>query len=471
LPGDADSGLGTAFFVAMPGPMHWLGRRMDSPLVEACGLAKTYLLWPEPSDRLIGGLWRSVATAGWTPEPLRVAAGRAAARRGREFEALKNVSFTLGRGESLGVIGRNGSGKSTLLQILAGTLRPTGGTCTVEGRVAALLELGSGFNPEFTGRENVLLQAALHGLGRAEAERRLPEIEDFAGIGQFIDQPVKVYSSGMMVRLAFATQTVLAPDLFIVDEALAVGDVFFQAKCAEFFRTRLARGMALILVSHDLPSVKAFCARTLVLHEGSPAFLGRSDEAISHYHQLHRPIGRPAGPVPPLAASGGATVHLPPGETERNWAATHEVGSREAEIVHCRVVDAGGRPARLFGAGDEVRVEVLVRSATGAPGVVPCLEIANRHRQVVYGVTGNHLRAAPQDCAAGELRGVAFRFAADLAPGDYLIDLALGWGDRGDGAPTQLLHRVAAIASFQVHHDGAPRFFGLGNLRATVDWS
>ncbi len=444
---------------------------MDSPLVEASGLAKTYLLWPEPSDRLIGGLWRSVAGAAWTPGPLREAARRAAARRGREFEALKEVTFTLGRGESLGVIGRNGSGKSTLLQILAGTLRPTGGTCAVRGRVAALLELGSGFNPEFTGRENALLQAALHGLGRAEAERHLPAIEDFAGIGEFIDQPVKVYSSGMMVRLAFATQTVLSPDLFIVDEALAVGDVFFQAKCAGFFRERLARGMALILVSHDLPSVKAFCTRTLVLHEGRPAFLGRSDEAISHYHQLHRPVGRTSDSRPVVVSTGGTAVQLPPGETERNWPATHEVGSREAEIVHCRVVDEAGRPARLFGAGDEVRVEVLVRSASGAPGVVPCLEVANRHRQVVYGVTGNHLRAAPQDCAAGELRRMVFRFEADVAPGDYLIDLALGWGDRGDGAPTQLLHRVAAIASFQVHHDGPPRFFGLGNLRAAVDWS
>lgn len=443
---------------------------MSAPLVAARDLSKTYHLWPEPSDRLAGGLWRSVAATGWLPGGVRRAATRAAERRGRAFAALEGVSFDLQPGESLGVIGRNGSGKSTLLQILAGTLQPTRGTCAVRGRVAALLELGSGFNPEFTGRENALLQAALHGVPRAEAERRFAEIEEFAGIGQFIDQPVKVYSSGMMVRLAFAAQTVLAPDLFIVDEALAVGDVFFQARCAEFFRQRLAEGMALILVSHDLPSVKAFCRRTLVLHEGRPSFLGRSDEAISHYHQLHRPNVRPVDATPAATPRDPAGVALPPGETERNWPPTHEVGSREAEIVHCRVLNARGEPATLFSAGDEVRLEGLVRSTHGAPAMVVCLELSNRHRQVLYGVTSTHLGVVAPALAPGVLQRFAISFPARLGVGEYLVDLALGWGDRGDGAPTQLVHRVAAIASFQVHHDGPPRFFGFGDLGAQLEW-
>lgn len=442
---------------------------MAAPLVEARGLSKTYHLWPEPSDRLVGGLWRSVAESRWLPLAARNAATRAAERRGRAFAALDGVSFDLLPGDSLGVIGRNGSGKSTLLQILAGTLQPSGGTCAVRGRVAALLELGSGFNPEFTGRENALLQAALHGVPRAEAERRFAEIEEFAGIGQFIDHPVKVYSSGMMVRLAFAAQTVLSPDLFIVDEALAVGDVFFQARCAEFFRRRLAEGMALILVSHDLPSVKAFCSRTLVLHEGRPSFYGRSDEAISHYHQLHRPHGRPHAGTVAMAATS-PLAELPPGETERNWPATHEVGSREAEIVHCRLLNARGEPSGFFALGDELRLECLVRSAAGAPAVIVGLELSNRHRQVVYGATSTHLGTPAQDLAPGVLHRFVFSFPIRLGVGEYLVDLALGWGDRGDGAPTQLVHRVAAIASFQVHHDGPPRFFGFSDLAAQLEW-
>jgi len=304
---------------------------------------------------------------------------------------------------------------------------------------------------------------------RADAERRFAEIEEFAGIGQFIDQPVKVYSSGMMVRLAFATQTVLEPDLFIVDEALAVGDVFFQARCAEFFRQRLSEGMALILVSHDLPSVKAFCQRALVLHEGRPSFLGRSDEAISHYHQLHRPHASPTSAVVPEKA-GDAPATLPAGEKERNWPPTHEVGSREVEIVHCRLSNARGEPSGLFAVGDEIRLECFVRSAAGAPPVVACLELSNRHRQVLYGVTAAHLGTVAPNLSPGALHKFVFSFPARLGIGEYLVDLAIGWGDRGDGAPTQLVHRVAAIANFQVHHDGPPRFFGFGDLEAHLEW-
>jgi lipopolysaccharide transport system ATP-binding protein len=446
---------------------------MSSFLVEACGLSKTYNLWLEPADRLTCGLLQAAAATPWLPGSWRGGLAAAATRRGREFLALQDVSFTLMRGESLGVIGRNGSGKSTLLQILASTLQPTAGRFSVQGRVAALLELGSGFNPEFSGRENVVLQAALHGVGRREATARFAEIEEFAGIGAFIDQPVKVFSSGMLVRLAFATQTVLAPDLFIVDEALSVGDVFFQARCARFFRERLTQGMSLILVSHDLPAVKAFCARTIVLHEGRVSFFGPSAEAVSHYHQLYRGniVTEMAGAVEAPKANPADEITLPAGEVERNWDATHEVGSREAEIVHCRLLNARGEPAGIFGLGETVHVECHVRSRVPLDQAVACLEVSNRLHQVLYGVTSNHLGLLSPELTPGRLRRVVFSLSARMGPGDYLVDLAIGWGDRGDGAPVQLVHRVAAIASFQVHHAGPPRFFGPANLGATLRWN
>src|SRR5690606_31690422 len=208
-------------------------------------------------DRLTSACFARAAGVAALPKAWRARLRSAADRRAKEFHALSDVSFELSQGESLGIIGRNGSGKSTLLQILAGTLQPSSGQTIVRGRTAALLELGSGFNLEFSGRENVLLQAALYGVSRREEMERFEQVAAFANIGEFIEQPVKVYSSGMMVRLAFATQTVLNPDLFIVDEALSVGDVFFQARCAKFFEEKLREGMSLILVSHDLMSVKA----------------------------------------------------------------------------------------------------------------------------------------------------------------------------------------------------------------------
>lgn len=447
---------------------------MSQPIVEARGLSKSYRLWPEPSDRLTAGLLARGGDLPLLPGSWRRGLQAAAERRGRTFTALADVSFSLNRGESLGIIGRNGSGKSTLLQILAGTLRPTAGEVRVHGRVAALLELGSGFNPEFSGRDNVMLQASLYGLSRREAAARLPEVEEFAGIGAFIEQPVKIYSSGMMVRLAFATQTVLRPELFIVDEALSVGDVFFQARCARFFRDQLAEGMSIILVSHDLPSIKAFCQRTIVLHEGRVSFFGPSDAAISHYHQLHRGPIASAAPAADGEANPDPTncaVRLPAGARERNWENTHEVGSREAEIVHCRLVNGAGAESPLFRRDEEIRLEVYARSPGGVADVAACVEISNRHNQVVHGVTSFHLDVPPQQMEAGRLYRFVFRFKARLGAGDYLVDAALGWGDRGDGAPAQLVHRVARLAAFKIHHDGPrPGFFGWVDLDARMHW-
>lgn len=443
---------------------------MDASLVEVRQVSKCYRLWAKPADRLAAMLLEQAGGMSLVPSVLRRRFNAAADRHGAQFHALHETSFTLPKGESLGIIGRNGSGKSTLLQILAGTLQPSSGEVKISGRIAALLELGSGFNPEFSGRENVLLQAALFGFSQREIAARMAEVEEFAGIGEFIDQPAKVYSSGMLVRLAFATQTILAPELFIVDEALAVGDVFFQAKCARFFEERLKAGMSLILVSHDLVAVKALCRTAIVLHHGHVVFQGPSAEAVSHYHQLHRNAAPPAGQVSLADTNAASQVVLPAGAVERNWPATQEVGSREMEIVHCRVLNAMGVPCTSFELGEPVRLELYLRSKIPLDRLVVGFELANRHNQVAYGVTTAHLGAVLSPVDRNCLYRYTFTFDAMMGAGDYLIDVAVGRGDRGDGAPEQLLHRVARIEAISLRHpEFRPRFFGVADLRARFD--
>lgn len=203
----------------------------------------------------------------------------------KEFWALKDISFDIHRGEAIGLIGKNGAGKSTILQIITGTLQPTHGSVTVKDglRVAALLELGSGFNPDFTGRENVYMNASILGLSHAETEKHFAEIEEFADIGEFIDQPVKAYSSGMMVRLAFAVQVMVKPDILIVDEALAVGDAAFQRKCYARMEQLLQGGTTLFLVTHDTETVSRICDRCIFLKKGSIFMDGPAKEVVAEY--------------------------------------------------------------------------------------------------------------------------------------------------------------------------------------------
>lgn len=201
----------------------------------------------------------------------------------KEFWALKGVSFELKKGECLGIIGRNGSGKSTLLQIIAGTIAPTTGSVSADGRVAALLELGSGFNPEFTGRENVYMNGAIMGFSRAKMDKKFDEIAAFADIGEFIDQPIKIYSSGMMVRLAFAVAVSIEPEILIVDEALSVGDTFFSIKCNARIAEMQKKGVTFLFVTHDMLSVRTLCSRAMLLENGENKYCGDVLKAISFY--------------------------------------------------------------------------------------------------------------------------------------------------------------------------------------------
>ena len=241
--------------------------------IKVDGLSKSYQIYEKPHDRLKQSI---------LPRLDRML-GKPSKQYFREFPALKDVSFEVRRGETVGIIGLNGSGKSTLLQMICGTLNPTHGAIQVNGRVAALLELGAGFNPEFTGRENVYTNGALLGLSRDEVDNKFYAILAFADIGPFIDQPVKTYSSGMFVRLAFAIAVNLDPDILIIDEALAVGDMAFQAKCMAQIKLIMSRGTTVLFVSHDASSVRNLCNKVLWLEGGNLMGFGDPEEMLGRY--------------------------------------------------------------------------------------------------------------------------------------------------------------------------------------------
>jgi lipopolysaccharide transport system ATP-binding protein len=256
----------------------------EDRVISVQNVSKAYRIWSDPSQRLISPLLNETARV--LPGALGRGLRQRAAKGYRDFYALQDVSFELARGEAVGIIGRNGAGKSTLLQIIAGTLQPSSGQVTVRGRVAALLELGAGFNVDFTGRENVHLSGAVLGLSRAEMDERFEAITQFADIGDFIDQPVKTYSSGMMMRLAFAVNTCVDPDILIVDEALSVGDAPFQAKCFRRLRQLIEKGVSLLFVSHDLGTVRTICSRALWLKNGRAEKWGAAKEVAKEYEKF-----------------------------------------------------------------------------------------------------------------------------------------------------------------------------------------
>lgn len=260
----------------------------DTPLIRVNGLSKCYTLYDQPSDRL-----RQFVL----PRVQRVI-GIEPRRYFREFWALRDISFSIGKGETVGILGKNGAGKSTLLQLICGTLSPTAGQIEVRGRVAALLELGAGFNPEFTGLENARTYAAVLGLGQDEIENRLDGILAFADIGDFVRQPVKTYSSGMLVRLAFAVASAVDPDVLIVDEALSVGDLAFQNKCLRRIQNFIDDGGTALFVSHSPALVTALCDRAFWLHDGTVREEGAAKTVVGNYVNFMRDGFERSQPIP-----------------------------------------------------------------------------------------------------------------------------------------------------------------------------
>lgn len=326
-------------------------------------LGKCYHIYEKPQDRLKQALFRPFGK-----------------RYYRDFWALRDVALEVRRGEAVGILGRNGSGKSTLLQIIAGTLAPTTGDAEVAGRVAALLELGSGFNPEFSGRENVYLNGAILGLSREQVSDRFDAIAGFADIGQFLDQPVKTYSSGMMVRLAFAVQVQLEPDVLIVDEALAVGDALFQKRCFQRIEELRARGVTLLFVSHDQEAVRSLTDRAVLLEEGRVRAAGSSGEVLLEYRRLlHEQEKRYfAHALRDKADHAAHAAHTP------SHGAAQSFGDLDAEVLAVTVLNEGGEESRHFAPGEAVRVRVRMRSRVAQDKLNVSLRIRNRQGVKIY---------------------------------------------------------------------------------------
>lgn len=248
----------------------------DDIAIEVVNITKKYNVYSNPKDRLKQAIYTK----------LQKTLGKKEKKYFQEFSALKNVSFSIKKGETVGIVGSNGSGKSSILQIICGTLSPSEGSITTKGRVAALLELGSGFNPDFTGRENVFMNAAILGLSRSEIKKKYQDIENFADIGDFIDQPVKSYSSGMVVRLAFAVSINVEPEVLIIDEALSVGDERFQRKCFSRIEELKKKGTTILFVSHSGPQVVELCDRAILLDHGEKLIEGGAKEIVAQYQRL-----------------------------------------------------------------------------------------------------------------------------------------------------------------------------------------
>ena len=271
----------------------------------------------------------------------------------QDFYALQDVSLQAGQGETLGVIGRNGSGKSTLLKIIAGILTPTGGTLNVQGRVAALLELGAGFNPLMTGMENIYFSGTIMGYTKREIDKRLGEIVDFAGIGDYLDQPVRTYSSGMFVRLAFAVAISVDPDILLVDEALAVGDMNFQAKCFRKLAKFREDGKTVIFVTHALDTVIRYCDRAIVLEKGRLVAESGPKEAVDAYKQIMAGCAS--------YDAGTLTYRRPSGSDRQSGSDTLSYGNNQAQIVDCGIHDEAGRQTCLLENGKSFTIKMKVK--------------------------------------------------------------------------------------------------------------
>jgi lipopolysaccharide transport system ATP-binding protein len=341
---------------------------------------------------------------------------------GQENWSLRDVSFDVKRGESVAIIGRNGSGKSTLLEIITGTLQPTAGSVSVTGRVAALLELGSGFNPEYSGRENVFLNGLLMGLTRDEVDHRFDDIAGFADIGDVLERPVKTYSSGMLVRLAFAVQVVLEPEILIVDEALSVGDYFFQQKCFARLREMRENGLTLLFVSHDMGVVRDLCAHAVYLNKGATTFVGDAKVAIRHY-LAESEEGRAAMPPSLLVKAESLALPSPTADALLVDAIWKTPVSKELGLLAVRVLGTNGQTISSVQMGDTVEVQVFFRNR-GDERITVALALKNRYDQVVFATSAKRLDIV--DCITGDAYGILkFYLEMQLEAGLYSFSVSV----------------------------------------------
>ena len=343
-----------------------------------------------------------------------------------EHYALKDVSMTIRQGETVGIIGVNGSGKSTILKIITGVLGTTDGKMKIEGRISALLELGAGFNMEYTGLENVYLNGTMLGFSEKEIEERLQDILDFADIGEFIHQPVKTYSSGMFVRLAFAVAINIDPEILIVDEALSVEDVFFQAKCYHKFEEFKKLGKTILFVSHDLTSIAKYCDRVVLLHKGVKLAEGSPKDMVNMYkkllvHQLDEETLEDVGQKSEIHR------HTLEGKAWKDHfevnPALLDYGEKQAEIVDFGIIDQYGQFSSIIEKGSECQVKAKVSFYSRIKDPIFTITIRNKQGTDITGTNSMFERVETGVVEAGETRIVTYTQRIDLQGGDYLLSL------------------------------------------------
>lgn len=326
---------------------------------------------------------------------------------------LRDIDFQLRAGEAVGIVGSNGAGKSTLLKLIAGTIRPTCGSISCAGRVAALLELGMGFHPDFTGRQNAVMGSQLLGLSLEEIDRLLPEIEAFAEIGEYIDQPVRTYSSGMQMRLAFSVATAQRPDILIVDEALSVGDSYFQHKSFERIRSFRRDGTTLLIVSHDRYAIQTVCDRAILLEAGRVCMQGLPVDVLDYYNAM-------------MAERDHQTINqhvLPDGRISTIS------GNGEASIAQIRLLDRHGMPVSAVEVGDPLCLEVGIEVFAPLPRLVLGFLLKDRLGQAVYGINTHRLKQPLTELQPGDQACYQFHFPARLGKGSYSVTLSLSRED------------------------------------------
>ena len=368
----------------------------------------------------------------------------------QEHWVLRDISFSIKPGEAIGIVGQNGAGKSTLLKMITGTLQPTEGTIQVNGRIAAILELGMGFNPELTGRQNVYHAAGLMGFHNRQIDGVINDIEAFAEIGEYFDESVRTYSSGMQMRVAFAVATAFRPDVLIVDEALSVGDSYFQHKSFGRIKEFQEQGTTLIIVSHDRGSIQALCDRAILLDDGGVVKDGPPEEVMDFYNAL-------------LADKENATVEV---KSLSDGATQTRSGSRKATIESVTLHDRAGELVEFVGVGDEVTLRVKTQVHVHLPELVVGYVIKDRLGQNIFGTNTHHLGCQALDVVAGSSLTLNFKFTANLGVGSYSVAVALHSSDNHIAENFEWLD-LALV--FNVVNINQKTFVGLSWMPPTVE--
>ncbi len=413
---------------------------MDNIAIKVTDLEKVYKLYDKPADRL--------------KEALRIGRGK----HHTEHRALKGVNMTIRQGECVGIIGTNGSGKSTILKIITGVLSPTAGEVEVNGRISALLELGAGFNMEYNGIENIYLNGTMIGFSKKEIDQKMDEILAFADIGDYVYQPAKTYSSGMFVRLAFAVAINIDPEILIVDEALSVGDVFFQAKCYHKFEEFKEMGKTIVFVSHDLSSISKYCDRVVLLNQGVKLGEGNAKQMIDTYKQVL--VGQYVAPesegerlvddeqLREMAAKGVDGSKLDAGKAENPELL--EYGSKKAQITEYYITDEKGTRTSTILKGSAFTIHMQVEMAEKINAPIFAFTIKNVRGTEITGTNTMIEKAFLESVEAGEKKEITFTQNMNLQGGDYLLSLGVT-GYEGDDFT--VYHRLYDVLNVTVISD------------------